>query len=183
MSVHDDWVRIIAAPVVVFAAVSAHATQYVTVEQAQKLMFGPGAQFERRDLKLNRDLARDIEKLAGVRVRVLDVPLWEVSQKGKPAGYFIVDEVYGKHELITYALALDTGGKVLQIEILEYRETYGSQIRYPQWRAQFTGKTVADPVEIEADIQNISGATLSCRHVTEGVKRLLATYDRVLRKS
>lgn len=183
MSVHDDWVRIIAAPVALFAAVSAHATQYVTVEQAQKLMFGPGAQFERRDLKLNRDLARDIEKLAGVKVRVLDVPLWEVSENGKPAGYFIVDEVYGKHELITYALALDTAGKVLQIEILEYRETYGSQIRYPQWRAQFTGKTLADPVELEADIQNISGATLSCRHVTEGVKRLLATYDRALRKS
>jgi Na+-translocating ferredoxin:NAD+ oxidoreductase RnfG subunit len=111
------------------------------------------------------------------------VPLWEVSENGRPAGYFIVDEVYGKHELITYALALDSAGKIKQIEILEYRENYGSQIRFPQWRAQFTGKTIADPVELESDIQNISGATLSSRHVTEGIKRLLATYDRVLRKS
>jgi Na+-translocating ferredoxin:NAD+ oxidoreductase RnfG subunit len=180
---HDDWVIFIAAPVAVFAAASAYATQYTTVEQAQKLMFGSGAQFERRDLKLDKDMARDIEKRAGVRVRVLEVPLWEVSENGLPAGYFIVDEVYGKHELITYALALDSGGKIKQIEILEYRENYGSQIRFPQWRAQFTGKTIADPVELDSDIQNISGATLSSRHVTEGIKRLLATYDRVLRKS
>lgn len=183
MSAHDDWVRFIAVPAAVFAVSSVYATQYITVEQAQKLMFGPGAQFERRDLKLSKDLARDIEKLAGVRVRLLEVPLWEVSENGQRAGYFMVDEVYGKHEFITYAVALDAGGKVKQIEILDYRETYGSQIRYPQWRAQFTGKTLADPVELEADIQNISGATLSCRHVTEGVKRLLATYDRALRKN
>lgn len=183
MSAHDDWVRFIAAPVAVFAAVSAHATQYITVEQAQKLMFGPAAQFERRDLKLNKDLVRDIEKIAGVRVRLLDVPLWEVSENGMPAGYFIVDEVYGKHEFITYAIALDAGGKVKQIEILDYRETYGYQIRNPEWRAQFVGKAAVDPVKLETDIQNISGATLSCRHVTEGVKRILATYERVLRKS
>jgi Na+-translocating ferredoxin:NAD+ oxidoreductase RnfG subunit len=183
MSAHDDWVRFIAAPVAVFAAVSAHATQYIAVEQAQKLMFGPGAQFVRRDLKLEKDTARDIEKASGVKVRLPDVPLWEVTENGKPAGYFIVDEVVGKHEFITYAVALEADGKVRQIEILDYRETYGYQIRNPQWRAQFVGKTLADPVKLETDIQNISGATLSCRHVTEGVKRILATYERVLRKS
>jgi Na+-translocating ferredoxin:NAD+ oxidoreductase RnfG subunit len=183
MPTHDDWVRFLAAPVAIFATVSAHATQYMTLEQAQKLIFGPAAQFERRDLKLGKDAARDIEKAAGVHVRVLDVPLWEVSENGKPAGYFIIDEVYGKHEFITYAIALEPGGRVKQIEVLEYRENYGSQIRYPEWKAQFVGKSALDPVTLESDIQNISGATLSCRHVTEGVKRILATYDRVLRKS
>lgn len=183
MSAHDDWIRFIAAPVAVFAAVPAHATQYIAVEQAQKLMFGPGAQFVRRDLKLEKDTAREIEKASGIKVRMLDVPLWEVSENGKPAGYFIVDEVVGKHEFITYAVALEAHGEVRQIEILDYRESYGYQIRNPRWRAQFVGKTLADPVKLETDIQNISGATLSCRHVTEGVKRILATYEHVLRKS
>jgi hypothetical protein len=31
-------------------------------------------------------------------------------------------------------------------------------------------------VRIGRDIQNISGATLSCEHVTDGIRRLLATY-------
>ena len=36
-------------------------------------------------------------------------------------------------------------------------------------------------LKLDEDIQNISGATLSCRHLTDGVKRLLALYDLVLK--
>jgi len=184
MSTHDDWVRIIAVPVAVFSAVgTVHAIQYFSVEQAQRLMFGPGAQFQRRDLKLSKEVSREVEKASGVRMRLLDVPLWEVRENDKLIGYFIVDEVYGKHEFITYAVALETDGRLRQIEILDYRETYGYQVRDSAWRAQFIGKTSADPLKFDEDIKNISGATLSCRHLTEGVRRLLAIYDRVLRKS
>jgi Na+-transporting NADH:ubiquinone oxidoreductase subunit NqrC len=47
-------------------------------------------------------------------------------------------------------------------------------VRDPRWRAQFVGKRAGAPLSLDDDIQNISGATLSCRHVTEGVKRILA---------
>jgi hypothetical protein len=97
-------------------------------------------------------------------------------------GYFIVDEVVGKHEFITYALALADNGAVRQIEILDYRENYGFEVRSPAWRAQFVGKTSADPFSLDADIRNISGATLSCRHLTEGVRRLLATHEYLRRR-
>jgi Na+-transporting NADH:ubiquinone oxidoreductase subunit NqrC len=60
---------------------------------------------------------------------------------------------------------------------MDYRESYGYEIRNVEWRAQFAGKTSAAPLKLENDIQNVSGATLSCRHVTDGVKRVLATYD------
>ena len=96
-------------------------------------------------------------------------------------GYFIIDEVYGKHEYITYAVALEADGRVRQIEILVYRESYGYEIRNPAWRAQFIGKKHGDPVSLDEDIKNISGATMSCRHISQGVKRLLATYDEMLR--
>jgi len=39
------------------------------------------------------------------------------------------------------------------------------------------GRSHADPVQIGQDIQNISGATLSCQHVTDGIRRLLALYE------
>ena len=42
--------------------------------------------------------------------------------------------------------------------------------------AQFVGKTSASPLKVNGDIRNISGATLSSMHVTEGVKRILAAY-------
>jgi len=184
MDARDDWVRFLAVPVAVFAAAGvAHATQYLTAEQAQKAMFGATARFERLGVKLEKPVASEIEKFSGVKLRTLDVAVWQVVEDGKPAGHFFVDEVYGKHEFITYAVAVDPEGRVRQIEIMDYRETYGYQVRESAWRAQFVGKKVTDPLKLETDIQNISGATLSCRHVTEGVKRILAIHDRLIKRS
>ena len=72
-------------------------------------------------------------------------------------------------------------GSVLGVEIISYRETHGGQIRDASWRAEFTGKTLADALRLGKDIPNISGATLSCRNVLDGVKRLLVIHDMVLR--
>jgi hypothetical protein len=104
-----------------------------------------------------------------------------VKKGERLVGYFVVDEVYGKHEYITYAVALEVDGRVRQIEILVYRESYGYEIRNSAWRAQFIGKKSGDPLRLDDDIKNISGATMSCRHISEGVRRLLATYDYALR--
>ena len=78
--------------------------------------------------------------------------------------------------MITYAVAIDPAGTVRGIEILDYRETYGGEIRNPKWRQQFVGKRNGAALRLGGDIQNISGATLSSRHVTDGVRRLLATF-------
>ena len=37
-------------------------------------------------------------------------------------------------------------------------------------------------MQLGKDIRNISGATLSCKHITQGVKRVLAVYDLLLAK-
>ena len=88
-----------------------------------------------------------------------------------------IDKVLGKHEFITYAVAIDPDGKVKGIEIMDYRETYGNQIRDKAWRQNFAGKTAADPLQLNKDIPNISGATLSSKHVTNGVRRVLQIYE------
>jgi len=156
--------------------VPAQATVYLSVEQAQQAIF-PGSKLVSADVKLSDDQRRAIERKSGVNVRSAEQRVWRVAT----GGYFILDEVLGKHEFITYAVGLNADGSVKQIEIMEYLETYGYEVRDPRWRAQFVGKTAADPLKLERDIQNISGATLSCRHVADGVKRLLALYELVLK--
>ena len=98
----------------------------------------------------------------------------EARQGDTVLGRVIVDSVLGKFEQIDYAVALDASGKVLAVEILTYREGHGGEVRMPSWRNQFVGKTAADPVRVGADIANISGATLSCTHLADGVHRLVA---------
>lgn len=156
----------------------AYATVFLTIEQAQALLF-PGATFKPEFRVLTSEQAKAIEHASGVSVRSKQVKIWRAST----GGWFIADEVVGKHEFIPFALALDDQGAVKGIEILEYREAYGGQIREAKWRDQFVGKQAGAPLRLGKEVRNISGATLSCRHLTDGVSRLLATYSVVVRQS
>jgi hypothetical protein len=170
------WPSYVAAPLAVFSP-AVLATVYLSAEQAQQAIF-PGGSFIAVAVSLSDEQGRAIEKRSEIKFPSSQPQVWKVSS----GGWFFVDKVIGKHELITYALGVDADGSVRGIEILEYRESYGGQIRYADWRRQFAGKTAADPLKLEQDIRNISGATLSCRHVTEGVKRLLALHEIVLKQ-
>jgi Na+-translocating ferredoxin:NAD+ oxidoreductase RnfG subunit len=166
----------IALPISAVVAPSAFAVQYLTVDQAREAIF-PGKTFTPAPVKLTSSQRKAIGQASGVRVLRDDQQVWRVSG----GGWFIVDEVVGKHEFITYAVGLNANGSVKQIEIMDYRETYGGQIRDQKWRAQFVGKTSKSTLKLDSDIKNISGATLSCRHITDGVKRLLALYEITLK--
>ena len=163
-------------PAVLAASTSGYAVTYLTVAQTHAALF-PGITPTAVSRSLTASEVTAIEKISGVRVRQRDLRLWRAAD----GGWLVVDEVLGKHEFITYAVALTPDGAVRQIEIMDYRETYGGEVRNEKWRAQFAGKTAAAPLKLEQDIKNISGATLSCRHVTDGVKRLLATHALVLK--
>ena len=166
-----------ALPISALVAPSTFAVQYLTVEQAQNAIF-LGKGFTAAPVKLNVAQRKEIEQASRVRVLRDEQQVWRVSG----GGWFIVDEVVGKHEFITYAVGLNADGSVKQIEVMEYRETYGYEIRNEKWRAQFAGKTARSTLKLDADIKNISGATLSCRHVTDGVKRVLAFYEVALKR-
>jgi len=140
-------------PVAVIST-SAYATTYFTVERAQHAIF-PGASFTATGQS----------------------GIWRTST----SGYFIVDRVVGKHEYITYAIGINANGTVKQIEIMEYTESYGFEVRDASWRAQFVGKSAASPLQLNVDIKNISGATLSSKHITDGVKRVLQKYESTLK--
>jgi hypothetical protein len=151
----SEWVRWTAPTAVMLTIASpAYAVQYLSVEQAQKLAFPSATHFTQAE---------------GGRA-------WRAEAGGKLIGLFVVDHVIGKHLYIDYAVALDPGGRIHRVDILAYRESYGGEVRSPSWLAQFVGKTGGSALKVGSDIRNISGATLSSLHVTEGVKRIVATY-------
>lgn len=168
---HDGWRTFSLAALLV--APAAYATEYLTVEAAQRVAFPEATAFMPVPLNLDavaRGRLAEVARPPGAR----DPRVWRALAGARVLGMFYADAVIGKQEYIRYALAVDTAGRVLRLDVLDYRETHGWEIRNERWRAQFTGKAAADPVEVGRDIANISGATLSCRHVTDGVRRLLA---------
>jgi Na+-translocating ferredoxin:NAD+ oxidoreductase RnfG subunit len=161
-------------PAALVVPAPAFAAEYLTIPQAQQALFPEADNFIDAAVALDDAQRKAIEKLSGMRQRWKTQAVWRAEKQGATLGWFIVDEVVGKHEFITYAAALTADGKVRGIEILTYRETHGYQVRNAEWRGKFAGKTLADRFKLDEDIPNISGATLSCRNITDGVKRLLA---------
>lgn len=157
----------------------AFATQYLTVPQAQSALFPRASEFRPTLLALTEAQRERIRAAAKTRTPIPQ-DVWQVFDGTTALGWFVVDKVYGKHEFITYAVALDASGAVQGIEILDYRETHGYQVRNADWRQQFVGKRHGAALKLEQDVRNISGATLSCLHLAEGVKRLLALHQEVL---
>jgi Na+-translocating ferredoxin:NAD+ oxidoreductase RnfG subunit len=154
----------------------AHATVYFTADAVKKALFPGAMRFVDQSVTLSKAQMSSIAKASGTRVTSVKVSAFEAQGANGKLGTLFIDKVYGKHEFITFALALDGSGSVRGIEIMDYRESYGDQVCQAEWRAQFNGKRSGQPLRIDKEIKNISGATLSCVHITEGVRRLLATY-------
>jgi Na+-translocating ferredoxin:NAD+ oxidoreductase RnfG subunit len=163
------------------APASAFAVDYLSAEQAARLMFPDADRFESREVVLD---AADLQALeaSGSRARSARWPV-TIARKGAAVlGYVVTDAVVGKFELIGYAVGIGLDGAVTQVEILSYRESHGGEIRLPAWRRQFVGKTAASPIRVGDDIANISGATLSCTHVADGVRRIVAVTQFAVKK-
>lgn len=170
------------APVAMVAVSSqCIAAKYMSVDQARGLIFPSADEYVEKPVQLTPEQMQEIDKLSGVKGRTAQQQVWQALSKGKMIGWFFIDQVIGKHELITYALGINADGSVRQFQVIEYLEAYGSQVRLLNWRDQFVGKTVESPLRVDSDIANISGATLSAHHVTDGIKRLLFLHQSVLR--
>ena len=146
------------------------------VEQAQKLMFGD-VKFTSVTIQLTDATRATMEDRSSVHEPFKT----DLIRRTPDSSFFIVDEVIAKHEHIRYAIGINVDGAVREIEIMEYIESYGYEVRNDSWRKQFVGKTASMPIKVNKDIDNISGATLSCKHLADGVKRVMVMYDLVLK--
>ncbi|QWD91136.1 FMN-binding protein [Polynucleobacter sp. MWH-Braz-FAM2G] len=156
----------------------AQAKIYISAEQAQKILF-PNKTLSKNPIIITEDLQEKMRVASSIRHAFQGERIWKASD----GSWLVIDEVIGKHEMVTYAVALSPAGAILGIEILEYVESYGYEVAEPQWRKQFVGKTISDPIKLNQDIQNIGGATLSCKHITDGVKRVTVLYDLALKNT
>ncbi len=178
-----DWVRVWLAPpaLVLTVASPVYGATYLSLDEALKLAFPGADRFVEAHVVFRPADVAAIQKLSGQKVRTRGQQVWRAEAGERLLGFIILDYVIGKHLVIDYAVALEPDGKIRRVDILEYRESYGGEIRSRDWLAQFVGKSGKDRLEVDHDIVNISGATLSSHHVTEGIKRVLAFYDACLK--
>ena len=157
------------------------AADYLSVDAAQKAIFPQADAYQEVLLPQNPEQLQALSARAGPQPRHGVVRVWSATRAGVLLGHVFVDEVIGRQSLITYGVGIDTGGALRNLEILAYRESHGGEIRNSAWRAQFDHRDTLEQLRFRTDIKNISGATISSEHVTQGVRWLLALWQSVLR--
>jgi Na+-translocating ferredoxin:NAD+ oxidoreductase RnfG subunit len=150
---------------------------YLTEEQALKLLFPKSQQVRAEELRLTPDQKARIQEKIGWKFPEESFRAFKAQSNGKVDGYAVIQETIGKHRPITYIVGVTPDGKVSDVEILVYRESKGSEVRMKRFNSQYEGKTPLDPIRINKDIINITGATMSVRSVSAGVKRALVLVD------
>lgn len=157
------------------------AADYLSIDQAQQAVFPAADAFQEVALQQTPTQLQAILQRAGPQPPHGTIRIWSASRGGVWLGHVFVDEVIGRQSLITYALAIDRGGSIRGLEIMAYRESHGGEVRNPAWRGQFVHRNDLQQLRFRSDIKNISGATLSSEHVTQGVRWLLALWQAALR--
>ena len=156
------------------------AEVFLALEEAPTTVFPDADQIERFDIKSDDPMRERMKALIGR----LQPSLWEpyyitfvARRGGEPIGYAVVCEEIGKHRPMTFIVATDTAGHVRDVALMAYRERIGAEVRYKGFVRQFDDKTLDNPIHPRRDIRNISGATLSVRAMSRGVRKALAVLD------
>ena len=153
---------------------SVQAKVFMTVEEAQALIF-PNTKLTQHFVTLDQDQYNAIVDEVQGEPYSRKVRAWRT-----PAGeWFVLDQVPGKDNWVTYAVGIDAKGTVRQIEVLECEDKYDG-ITNAAWRSYFRGQIRKFNI---SRIPIISGSTLSSENMAVGVRRVLATVALVLNPS
>jgi Na+-translocating ferredoxin:NAD+ oxidoreductase RnfG subunit len=153
-------------------AISAHATQYFTPGAVLTSLFKGATKISYKRVSLTDAEADEIAKKLGTASVKKDWSIYFGETDGKRNdGFAILDKELGMHEPIDFAVRFTGAGTVNGVEVMEYREAYGDEVRAERFRSQFIGKSANDPITVGKDIQIITGASISSRSMAVGIKR------------
>jgi Na+-translocating ferredoxin:NAD+ oxidoreductase RnfG subunit len=97
---------------------------------------------------------------------------YKVLSDSKLESYLFLSKGFGKMSDFDYMIVFNKDLSILKVKVLVYREDYGGEIGSNRWLKQFVGKKDPKKMKFGHDIQNISGATISARSLTEDVKKV-----------
>jgi hypothetical protein len=146
---------------------------YLTPDEAAKLMFPESDHIRTEVVTLSPEQKTLIEERIGWHFPETTFDCFIGETKGKIDGWAIIQHTIGKHKPMTYMVGVDPQGEVFNVEVLVFREARGSEVRMKRFNYQYQGKNLDDPIRINRDIINITGATMSVRSMSAGVKRVL----------
>jgi Na+-translocating ferredoxin:NAD+ oxidoreductase subunit G len=156
---------------------TASAQEYYTVRQLLAEQFKSSQRVSYVRVRPNSEQRTRIERRLGRDLAKSDYTVYVAQSGERVDGYALFDDELGQHEPISFATFFDAEGKVTRVEVVAYREPYGDGVRAARFRRQFIGKNAQSGFVPQADVDAISGATISSRALCVGVQRAALLLD------
>lgn len=137
---------------------TAYAEQYMTQEAFLNSAFN-GKPYVKNKLWLTKDSKAVAKRILKHDYNALRVSYWGADQTTA----WILEEI-GKERPITIGVVVN-GDRIQQVNILEFRESRGWEVRYSFFTEQFENIKIDQEMALSKHIDGISGATLSVRAV------------------
>jgi hypothetical protein len=154
-----------------------HAEVFLSEEEAVKIILPQSKRVRKEMLQLTQEKKDLIEQRIGWKFPEQAFEVYVGETGDTIDGYAMVHNTIGKHKHMTYMVGVDSNGACSDVELMVFREARGSEVGRKRFNVQYEGKTVLDPIRINKDIINITGATMSVRSISAGVKRVLVLID------
>ena len=150
---------------------------FLTKKQALKLAFPGVKKVKKKKVWLSDTQKTAIQKILGNQIEYRErrvTHYFGLDEADKPIGAMVIGNEIGRSYPITFMVVINLDGTVKDVEIMVYREPHGWEVRFESFMSQFFGRDGGDPFD---NINNITGATLSVRSMTKGVKKAVAEFQ------
>lgn len=156
------------------------AKVFASQQQALAEAFPDASRIERRTHLIRKKEAEEIAAITHGELNSKVVVIHTGYQEGELLGYAHIDvhNVRTKPEAVMIALKPD--GSVRSVRMLAFHEPL-DYLPTGRWYDQFVGKSGSDDFRVGGDIHGVVGATLSARAAADGVRRMLAYWQVLLR--
>lgn len=167
------WIMSLAVLSLMLPAGNICAGERLSSERAIRITYPAADTLEQKFVKITSDQKKRIRRRGEIR-RVLNTfTYYEAVQSGEVQGYVVVGRAAGRRHSFPFLVAIDPDGTVRTVEILSYRGQQGGEVQQVGFLAQFRGKGATDPLRLNEDLYAVSGATISCRAVSDEVRSVL----------
>ncbi len=153
---------------------TASAGVHLTVGEALELAF-PECEIERRTVYLTDRQKTEAGELARVQLSGTIIYPYVALKDGQIAGVAYFDSHIVRTLPETVMVAIDRNDRVQRVELMVFNEP-PDYIPPDAWYRQFSGQCLDDRLALNRKIRGILGATLTTRHTTDAVRRMLAIH-------
>jgi Na+-translocating ferredoxin:NAD+ oxidoreductase RnfG subunit len=157
------------------------AEVFKTRDDALATAFEGAGTVLRKTVFLTDEQVSQIESLAKVAVESKIVTYYIGMKSDSAIGFAFFETNVVRTKSETFLVVVRPDGSVQKTEMLAFYEPM-DYMPTSNWFTLFRNRVLSDGLWPKREIHNVTGATLTVRAVTQGVRKILATFDVAVRK-